>query len=492
MRLLLRTLAVLHRYLGIALGLLVVLWFGTGIVMVFANDMPRVTDGARLAGLAPIDFASVHITPAEALTRAGLPSFPARMTLTTVLDRPVYRLGERTIYADTGEQLGEIGPQTATAIAARFAGVSATRAQASSTLTAPDQWTLTQRRSLPLHRIVVDDDRKTVVYVAAQTGEVAMATTARSRLLAMTGAIPHWLYLAPVRARNTLWRQVVLWTSGLTCLLAVSGLLLGVVRTGRAILQRHAISPYAGWLKWHHVTGLLFGAAALTWAFSGFLSMEPWGWASDDGDAESRITAALAGGPPDLTRFPPFDAPALSPWGTGATRPKEIELTWIQDAPYYIAHAAAGRGQVVDATTRAPRRTSFPLESFLLRVAQAAPEIPITDTRLLDHYDSYYYSQATPPSSGARPLPVVRMTLADGSWLYIDPATSRLAARVTKRDRLERWLYRGLHRLDFPFWYSRTHVWRAGVIALLSGGLVLGLIGVVMGTRRVRTGRGRS
>lgn len=481
----LRAFALLHRYLGIALCVLVVLWFSSGVVMVFANDMPRVTKDMRLAYLTPLDLAKVRLTPADAYARADLAVAPARMTLTTLLDRPIYRLGERTVYADTGERLSMLSAAAATAIAARFAGVAEPRAHVAGRLTVPDQWTITQRRAMPLHKVAVDDDTKTVVYVSEQTGDVAMVTTRRSRLLAMAGAIPHWLYLAPLRLQNTLWRQIILWTSGLTCLLAVSGLAVGVAQAGRAIVRRRSISPYTGWMKWHHATGLVFGALTLTWAFSGFLSMDPWGWASGDIEVDSRIAAALSGGPVDPARFPPFDA---AEWGQGnasASSLKEIELAWIQDAPYYIVRASAGSGPVVDAATLVTRRAPFPLESFLLRVSQALPNVAVTDTRLQDGYDSYYYARNRPPSPDARPLPVVRMMMSDESWLYIDPATSRLVARVTKRDRLERWLYSGLHSLDFPFWYHRPRVWRTGVIALLSGGLILGVIGVVIGAKRL-------
>jgi hypothetical protein len=361
--------------------------------------------------------------------------------------------------------------------------VTETQARATARLTTPDQWTITERRSLPLHKVVVDDDRGTVVYVSEQTGEVAVATSRRSRLLAMAGAIPHWLYLTPLRTQNALWRQVILWTSGLTCLLAVTGLVVGWLQSLRAIIGRRAVTLHRGWMKWHHVTGLAFGLSTLTWAFSGFLSMDPWAWASDDSDTEARIAAALSGGPIDLTRFPRLDGPEAATAGFTAIRAKEVELAWIQDTPHFVVLTGTGPATVLDAAAF-HRRPPFRLESFLLRVAQAVPEASITDTRLQDTYDAYYYARNAPPLPGSRPLPVVRMTLSDNSWLYIDPSTGRLIRRVTERRRVERWLYNGLHSLDFPFWYQRQWLWRTGVIALLSGGLLLGLIGVVIAIRR--------
>jgi hypothetical protein len=56
----------------------------------------------------------------------------------------------------------------------------------------------------------------------------------------------------------------------------------------------------------------------------------------------------------------------------------------------------------------------------------------------------------------------------------------------SRRERLQRWLYHGLHSLDFPFWYYRRPLWDVGVIALCGGGAALSLLGVVLGWRRVR------
>ena len=37
-----------HRYLGIALSLLIVMWFASGIVMMYTGGMPRLTTERRL------------------------------------------------------------------------------------------------------------------------------------------------------------------------------------------------------------------------------------------------------------------------------------------------------------------------------------------------------------------------------------------------------------------------------------------------------------
>ena len=48
-----QTLVVLHRYLGVAVGLLMVMWFASGVVMMYVG-LPSVTDAERARTLEPI------------------------------------------------------------------------------------------------------------------------------------------------------------------------------------------------------------------------------------------------------------------------------------------------------------------------------------------------------------------------------------------------------------------------------------------------------
>src|SRR5262245_36215334 len=191
-----RWLILVHRYLGIALSLLFLLWFVSGIAMIYAGGMPRLSPDERLARLAPIDVASVHITPADAADRAGVRN-PGRLTLLMVMDRPAFRFGGReatTVFADNGELLGDVGREGSVAIAARFTGVPVSSVHYIRELDEADQWTIGQRRQLPLHQLSIDDGSGTVVYVSEPTADVVMKTTRSSRALAWAAAIPHWLY----------------------------------------------------------------------------------------------------------------------------------------------------------------------------------------------------------------------------------------------------------------------------------------------------------
>ena len=511
-----------HRYLGIPLGVLFVVWFASGIVMMYTGDMPRLTAELRLERLPPMDFDRIELAPAAAARRAYLSPTPRRASLLTVMDRPAYRFDGVTVFADTGERLDEVGPAAAAAVASRFSGVSADAVQYVGTLTEPDQWTLVERSRLPLHRLVIDDEAGTELYVSPRTAEVVMLTTRRSRALAWLGAIPHWFYFTALRANQPLWYDVVVWTSTLGCLLAVLGLVLGVtqfrwrrprVAAGSAGGLAARI-PYAGWMRWHYLTGVFFGLATLTWVFSGLLSMEPYAWTTARGLDVPRD--ALAGGPVDLARFPAWEARA---WErvAGGRAVKEIELLRIEDDPYYAVQvgarpvdaaqaraAYAGRTHggeagrpasgplLVAADTLARRTQPFGAESLLARLTAAVPGVPVIDSELLAEYDAYYYARGYSRSRQA-PLPVLRVKFGDPmeTWVYVDPALGRIVASEHRLTRVERWLFNGLHSLDFAFWYDRRPLWDIGVIALSLGGLASSGIGLWLGCGRVRRALGR-
>jgi hypothetical protein len=72
------------------------------------------------------------------------------------------------------------------------------------------------------------------------------------------------------------------------------------------------------------------------------------------------------------------------------------------------------------------------------------------------------------------------------TWVYVDPAMSRPLAAIHRLNRVERWLYNGLHSLDFGFWYDRRPFWDVGMIVLCAGALASSSIGLYLGLKRVR------
>ena len=488
-----------HRYVGIPVSVLFVLWFASGIVMMYTGGMPLLTPQERLDGLPPLDLAQVRLTPGAAAAGAGVRAFPRRAALLTVLGRPAYRFDGATVFADDGSRLEPVGVREARAAASRFSGMPAAAIAHAGFVEQPDQWTIYDRSVLPAHRFRVADGAGTELYVSRRTAEVGMATTRRERVLAWLGAIPHWFYLPALRVDRPLWEAVIVWTSAFGCLIAVTGLLLGLTRfRWRRPPRGEARIPYAGVMWWHYLSGAVFGVATLTWTFSGLLSVQPFAWMTVRG--LEAPPSALGGGAPVLTGFPEIEQAAWER-ATGGRPVKEVALRSIDGRPHYEVYVAGGasgdasaQGRerlVLAADTLLPRAPSSDVDALVTRLEATFPDVAVAGAERLDAYDAYYYGRG----ADAPPLPVIRVRFADAleTWIYVDPADLRVAASVHRYSRLERWLFNGLHSLDFAFWYDRRPLWDIGLIVLSLGGLASSGIGLWVGAGRIRraVGRGR-
>src|SRR5262249_42093344 len=156
-----------------------------------------------------------------------------------------------------------------------------------------------------------------------------------------------------------------------------------------------------------------------------------------------------------------------------ARSPKEIEFVRIQNEPFFIARGIESDPLLISANPLEIRRTPFPVESLLDRIRQGNPNLAIQESQLLSDYDSYYR-----PNEQRPPLPVLRVKFndPDATWFYVDPRLGQVLRRFTGRQRLERWIYHGLHSLDFNFWYYNGAVWRTTMVLLNAGGALLSTI----------------
>ena len=424
-----------HRWLGIFGCLLFIIWFASGIVMMYAR-MPEVSPRERLDLAQPLSLAAVTLAPAAAAARHHLE--PQRATVAMLLGRPVYRFQDRgrpfVVFADSGERFEGFAPEKALAEARRLTH-NTYSIRYDTRLSEPDQWTLQTRALLPMHRLAVGDSAQTVLYLSDISGQLAVRTTARERRVAYAGAVLHWLYFTPFRKHGPLWNQSIIWLSLAGTVMCVLGLVWGT--------YVGITSPYRGWMKWHHYAGLIFGVITMTWVFSGLLSMDPWDWHPSTEPTRAQRDA-FSGGPLRLESF----TLELLRAPINPKPPREIELAQFRGEPRLFFDDRPGPPVNRD---------------ILVEAARAAmPDVPVADLSWLDAYDSYYYGR----DEDTRPLPVLRVRFADpaATWLYIDPSRGSILRKEERLTRLNRWLYHGLHSLDFPWLYTRRPLWDAVVI----------------------------
>jgi hypothetical protein len=486
-----KRLAVLvHRWLGVALCLLFLLWFSSGIGMMYW-DFPTVTAGDRLARSRPLDPSTIRLSPAGAYLALGQSPPPTQVRLNTFDGRPVYRFrvgrGESLVYADTGARQAGVSKELMQRVASAWTREPASAATVSEI--GVDQWTVQGSfRSLqPLWKYSWPNGEQ--VYVSETSGEVVQYTTTASRLGAYLGPIPHWLYLTPLRQYQPQWSTLVIWSSGFGTIAAILGLIVGIWMYSPSKRYRFGGTatsiPYRGQKRWHMAFGLLFGVGAATWAFSGMLSMDPFPTARTGGPTAGRAGANDGGIPQalrgrlQLGRFAALDPrDALS--RLGELNVKELELTSFSDEPVYIANLGGGATRIVASDGHV--RSEFDRQRMIEIATKAAAPAGLAEIRVIDRYDMYYLDRHR-----QRPLPVIlaRLNDAEHTRYYIDPKTARVVGSYSSRNWVSRWLYHGLHSLDFPWLYNHRPAWDIVVISFMLGGTALSVTSLVLAWRVV-------
>jgi hypothetical protein len=159
---------------------------------------------------------------------------------------------------------------------------------------------------------------------------------------------------------------------------------------------------------------------------------------------------------------------------------KELDLSSFASEPVYLATGARGEKRVI-------RMLGEPLESFntgrILNVLNSVARV--AEARLITQYDAYYLDR-----TGQRPLPVLFVKLNDeaGSQYYIDPKTAQVVGsyRSSAQSWVNRWLYHGLHSINFPWLYNYRPAWDIVVLTLMLGGTSLCVTSVIIGFQLVR------
>jgi len=470
-----------HRWLGVGTCLLFALWFATGLVMMYVG-FPEYTREDRLSRLEPLDWQQVRISPERVLHGLALGEFPRDFHLEMMLGEPVYRISAagwplQTVSASTGRMIENVDAQTARAVVERATGEKVAYVE---TLER-DQWTVTEAFTAhrPLHRVVLEDERGLELYVSSRTGEIVLDTTARERGWNWAGAVLHWLYFTELRAKPTLWSRVVLWTSGVCIVVAITGLWLGIDRLRiRRRSGNASITPFRGWMAWHHVAGVIGGVFVLTWIFSGWLSMEPQvPWSRElDPRRPAAASLTLAG-----TNEPEFPASMEALAALQGADAREAALMWALDAPQIVLTNGEGERTVIDARSGEPR--AFSDEMLRARAAYAVPRAALAASERLVHEDAYWYSRRGTPT-----LPVLRFKFDDEeqTWMHVDPTTGRLVGWLRKSDRMQRWLFNGLHSFDFRWLLAHRPAWDVLMWVLSIAGLTICTTSIVIAVRVLR------
>jgi uncharacterized iron-regulated membrane protein len=469
-----------HRWIGIVACLLFAMWFVSGVVMMYVA-FPQLTDGERWAALPPIAWDKVRVSPDRAMAVAGFTRYPRDLRLAMLNDEPVYRLlgwdgGRKTVSAFDGHLIERVAPEQALATARRHPHAVDPQVME---VVERDQWSVTARFDplRPLYLVSLGDRDGTELYISARNGEIALDTTRTERVWNWLGSIPHWIYPTILRKDGATWRQVVLWISGVCMVVAVTGFWIGILRLRlRRRYALGAVTPYRGWMVWHHIAGLLGGVFVMTWMFSGWLSLNPGDFFAGRGTA--REMAVRYGG----NEAPTIAAELFPEQKSGEPRPAAVEarFVWLGGRPLVVLTDRDGGQTTVNPATGLAAPLSD--DRIFEAAQQLMPNAAMTMRLHLEQPDAYWYSHHQ-----QRQIPVLRIGFDDDahSWFHIDPGTGDILGRTDDSRRSYRWLFNLLHSLDFPLLLRHRPAWDAVVWLLSLVGLIVSVSGIVIGWRRL-------
>jgi len=462
-----------HRWAGIVLCLLFAAWFASGAVLTFV-PFPSLSETARVAGSEVIDLARITVAPAVALSLAGS---TGKLSLVSVSGRPVYLIARpgllvAAVAGDSGSAQLSVGPTQASAIAGRFAHTDATAVNGPFDY---DQWVVHNQfdPARPFYRVSLGDSAHTDLYVSARTGQVLQRTTQSQRLWNWCGAVLHWIYFTPIRASWSLWDQLVWWTSLVSVVVVVAGIWLGLQKTLKLwSLGRKKLTPFRGWLGWHHIIGLFASVFVLTWMVSGWLSMDHGrlfsrGAASDNQlvhfAGQTQMAVAKAVSLADLHKLHPA---------------AQIDFGTVAGQAFIVARGGTYSSPVM---VKVGENKAMALSDSLLLSALAAawPGGQWSPKGVVPQDDIYALAEGMP--STTRRFDQVGTDLS----VYIDPTLGHVVTVMNDSRRSYAWVYYALHTFNFPGLSSHQLLRYVLILLPLALGFVFSITGVVIGVQRL-------
>jgi hypothetical protein len=291
-------------------------------------------------------------------------------------------------------------------------------------------------------------------------------------------------------------------------------------------------------MKWHHYAGLLFGLFSISWILSGMIPITTFpvpGWAEVAKRVESNgegflmgnptvsprstmtkeMARAITGGPFNLHPVPLEGLRNAIAKIQERFAPKELELIQFRGEPYLLAYQPPTSPREADrwitnnsinlvnlpqdnphlfVSIRHPENgvlASFSRETMEQASREAMPDVPVIASEWLTDYDDFYHQTTTSFELGrhkpAYVLPALRVRYddPDRTWLYFTPSLAQMV-KFDERDRANRWLYYGLHAMDWPGLFERRPLWDIVTIALMAGLAAISITTLLPAYRRLK------
>lgn len=478
---LIRYIFALHRWVGVTLGLLMLLWCLSGVVMIW-NPYPSITLGGR-------DYRAEGLAPITAPDRMTLPTIPDTAEVSSariemLAGRPVMALswseggeGKNGLYDfATAAPITAISQTDALAVARTYVERHELKGEPSYIQSIErDEFMVAgyfnARR--PFHQVALHDPEDTILYISAKTGELSQRTTGSQRVWTWLGAIPHWLFFTELRRNGPLWTQIIIWTSLGGCFLTITGLFAGIRQLRRRKSTGKLASPYRGAKFWHHMIGLVFGIFVLTFSFSGFTSMQPWGWLESDKEPWAAADT-WSGKPVTWAQFKPAIEAQNVALRTISRERSVVSFMRLEGQPWFIWQSADGSRRRFDAQGQ-----PAPFDDAGRQRATNVLAGPAARFEEMTEPDEYYY-----PGASSSKLPAVRIIGDNDTRFYLDPDIGAVRFIADDGSKGFRFLHLALHKFDLV----RSPLREILLVLAMIGVTAVCAFGVWIGARKLARG----
>jgi hypothetical protein len=224
---------------------------------------------------------------------------------------------------------------------------------------------------------------------------------------------------------------------------------------------------------------LVFGIVTLAWVASGLFSLNPWGFLESRPDnAAERLAGPSQNWSSIRNSIEAIKASPMDGLVSLTSQPFDGRLFWL-------ARFEDGRVLRLDQSGNVRNASS---DELTAAAQLLAGENTIESNSLSEAEDAYYFKFQGFAEREPLILPVYRVIVEDDEHTsyYLDPSNTRLLARFDSAQRGYRWLFNGLHRIDFFAWLRIRPLWDFIVLFLMIGSTAGVGIGFYLALRRIK------
>ena len=447
-----------HRFSGTIMAFMMLVWFLSGFVLLF-YEFPEWENKNQLQYLKNISSDEI--------------SFPDSVIAKKT---EIYKLNNDLVYKfddvvcdQSFQPIKKLSIQNAVKFVSEKFDISFKNYETES-ISEPDIWLKSNsiKCCSEIIKINFDDKNKSQVYLNLNTAEIIQFTTEEERFFAWIGAIPHLIYFKDFSGSNFFWKWIIFFLSGFGSLMAFAGLMSGLIKSVRK--KKKKLTPYGSRLyKLHHYLGFVFGLVTFTWVFSGLMSLQPLELFLDKTEEillkekwNSNFTNAVI----EKTDFQNLNFNNV----------KKISITNFSDEQINILKFSEFE-EVRLLSGEFHNRNSEILIEQIVKHIQFVYDLPVEQIKVLNSFDNYYFEKKRKKN-----LPVIKVEFKNNikSIFYFDPLNYEIVKTTNKISRLNRWVYKALHRFDF----LNLNLRKPLMLFLLAGGTLLSITGTLFYFRK--------